>query len=406
VRLTRLVITILLCSLNISLSSEVQRHVNPCEGHLDILASLGTPGHPKKPIRVSFGGRVLVLSSERDAEILTSLRREVRDTDSPNTVIYAFFDTSTGIATLRLETRPGQKSKETLVKRTSISADAFHEHLAAATQPNSNGIRKQLRDELGVADNPLDSGKLVLLFDPSFYGLTPRSIESDNALVFGSPSIKQAVEHAKALERTHLFPAEITAFVGYPEDESEYSAVFGKDAGASTISEWKNHMAEMRKLAEKHNFSVYGIREMNGFGSKQELLDKIVNSKAIVWIVAHSDGCFVKLSTGEKITVDPSDISALKLVNSPLVIIRVCDAADSGFAEAFLKAGASAVWVNKGISNAARVNRELSSFLDTLPTTDLGSAIKLTEKESQDYFRGSTLYVERTDSTGARNESE
>jgi hypothetical protein len=111
-------------------------------------------------------------------------------------------------------------------------------------------------------------------------------------------------------------------------------------------------MAEVRQLAAAHQFRVIGLSEMRSFGSRDELLSAIANSKGIVWIVAHSDGCWIKLSTGESVEVHPSDIADLKLVHSPFVMIRVCDAGDTGFAEAFLKAGASAVWVNKGVVSA------------------------------------------------------
>ena len=388
-------LAVLLSSLSAGSTAEVERYANYCESHLGALAPLSERHEKPTLARVNFGGQVLALISRRDAIILASLRREVRSSTAPEVVIYTFIETPTGIATLRLETDPNHRSRETLVKRTSISAKDFHDHLVAATQPTSIEIRRQLRQELGVTENPNDNGKLVLLFDPSFYGAVPRSFDLDHALVFGSPTVRQAVEHSKALEKTRFIPEDITAFVGYPENEAEYSAVFGS-AHASDVTEWSAHMREIRGLAAKHNFTTYGIKEMNSLGSKETLLQKIANSKAIIWIIAHSDGCFVRLSTGEQINITPSDISEIRLIHSPFVMIRVCDAADSGFAEAFLKAGASAVWVNKGISNAARVNQELSSFLDKIPKGSLGNAIRLTEKESETYYRGSTLYVERS----------
>ena len=59
----------------------------------------------------------------------------------------------------------------------------------------------------------------------------------------------------------------------------------------------------------------------------------------------------------------PADIAKLRLRPSTFVFLRVCQGEDAGFADAFLKAGAKAVWANRGVIDVAVATRQLDAFL-------------------------------------------
>ena len=377
-------VIILVLSLGTGAMAQVQRYTSLCEEDLARIAA---------PKAISVGTQMLTLKSGADLDIINSLRRELRASSHSNVVLYVFVEANKGIATLRFETRPNLSPLETIARQTEISPSRFKESLQAATQPSSKAERARLRSQLLPEDMSKDQTKTVLFFDTDFYGAMPSSFELDNGFVFGSSTIRDAVAHATALTSARLDPSEITAFVGYPETDSELSAVFGESKTAK-LTVWQDRMKDMRQLAGTHQMKIFGLSEMRSLKSKGAVLAEISASKGIVWIVAHSSGCSIRLSTGEEIQVTPSDIANLKLIHSPFVLIRVCDAADTGFAEAFLRAGARAVWVNKGVVSAPQVNQELASFLENLQGGTIADAIRQTGVASASYFRGATLYVE------------
>jgi len=377
-------IVVFALTLGTAAMAQVIRYTSLCEEDMARLT-------PPKAIRV--GTQSLTLKSGADLDIINSLRRELRASSHSNVVLYMFVEANQGIATLRFETRPNLSPLETIARQTGISPDRFKESLQAAVQPSSKAERARLRSQLLPEDMSKDQNKTVLFFDNDFYGAMPSSFELDNGFAFGSSTIRDAVAHATALTSARLAPSDITAFVGYPETDSELSAVFG-DSKTAKLTVWQDRMKDMRQLAVTHQMKMFGLGEMRSLKSKGALLAEISASKGIVWIVAHSSGCSIRLSTGEEIQVTPSDIASLKLIHSPFVLIRVCDASDAGFAEAFLKAGARAVWVNKGVVTAPQVNQELDSFLENLQGASIADAIRQTGVASASYFRGATLYVE------------
>lgn len=353
------------------------------------------------PQTISFGGQNVTLASGADLQLIDSLRNDLRAHSNAKVVLYMFVEAQKGIATLRFETRPSAAPSETVARETDIRPKTFRESLQAALQPSSQAERLRLRAEVLPEDMSADAGKTVLFFDTSFYGTMPGSFELDNGFVFGSASVGDAVDRVKELNSSKVNPSELTAFVGYPETDADVTAIFG-DSKTAKSEIWKGRADSIRQLAQEHGFAMMGLREMQSVNTKGELLAHIADSKGIVWIVAHSNGCAIKLSNGKEIAISPSDITQLSLVHKPFVMVRVCDAADTGFAEAFLRAGARAVWVNKGIVTAAQVNQELAAFLGYLRSHNIADAIRLTNASAASYFRGATLYVENDNDKLAR----
>jgi hypothetical protein len=100
---------------------------------------------------------------------------------------------------------------------------------------------------------------------------------------------------------------------------------------------------------------------------KQEFLSRIENAKGIVLVIAHADGATVRLpGMGGGLTITPADIAQLHLKNSPFVVLRICNAVDRGYADAFGRAGATGVWANRGIITAETANRQIAAFFEEL----------------------------------------
>jgi hypothetical protein len=86
--------------------------------------------------------------------------------------------------------------------------------------------------------------------------------------------------------------------------------------------------------------------------SKPDLLSALESAEGIIFILAHASRAHIILPGGASLEINPADIAGLSLHHNPFVFLRICHGADTGFADAFIKAGAKAVWANRGAVEA------------------------------------------------------
>lgn len=347
----------------------------------------------RRPTPEKFGGKEIVLPTETDKAHLNALRRQVAVFHQSGVVIYVFAPTTKGMATIRFESSETGNFSEKVVSETNITEQEFQQNLEAARQDRSAWTREQLRKSLLPTDLSGDTGKLVMYKDMNFYGVLPQSFELQDGLLLASGELKQAVENAKLLKNKRIDPKDISAFVGYPETPEHLKAIFEEDS-KEPLEHWQGLMTGMKALRDKFGFELYGLHDMDSLGSKEAVLDKVAHAKNIVWIIAHGSGCTIRLTSGERIRISPMDIESLRLANSPLVIVRVCDAAESGFPRAFLKAGASAVVVNRGKVSASDVNDEMSTLLHNFKDLSFYDAVQKTNASGVKRARSNGVYVD------------
>jgi hypothetical protein len=93
-------------------------------------------------------------------------------------------------------------------------------------------------------------------------------------------------------------------------------------------------------------------------------LRALESAEGIFFLVAHAEGCHFSIPGGTgAISITPADIAQLHLAKSPIVILRICDGIDNGYASAFIKAGARSVWANKGVISAKAANEQIELFM-------------------------------------------
>ena len=117
------------------------------------------------------------------------------------------------------------------------------------------------------------------------------------------------------------------------------------------------------RVAKEHSLRLYPNAESIQAFSKTDLLSALEDAEGIIFIVAHSSGTHIVFSSGDRIEITPADIAKLRFRRNPFIFLRVCFGADDGFASAFMKAGAMAVWANRGVMEAPFAVRQLASFL-------------------------------------------
>jgi hypothetical protein len=331
--------------------TEIKQYSALCEMHLSRIVGATEP--------MTVGDERLDVKYASDQEHFESLRQGVRAAKANDFVVYAFVETRSGMTSVRFQKDSRGKVEEEVVGKSDLSEDRFNSSLLAARQPLADSERKKLEAQFLPPDRSMDKGKIVFFFDLALNGVLPGSFGSPAGLILASNDIDRAVQNARELSKLRVQPSDFNVYMGYPETNQERQALFG-DTPTAPLADWRLRAQEMRQLGKDFGFKVFGLGEMNRLGSKEAVLRSIEESKAIIWIVAHSGGCFIRLSTGEKIQITPGDIGGLKLLHSPFVIVRVCEAGDEMFAQNFLRAGARAVWINTGEIYAKDVNAELS----------------------------------------------
>jgi hypothetical protein len=266
---------------------------------------------------------------------------------------------------IRMETQsPPKPVLEEVVATTSISETDFKKLLSSAQQPSAEAYREELRNKF-LGTNLRDAGKTVFFKDVNYYGLLPRNFGSENALALGSLSISTALMNDQALRSLKATPQSFTAFMGYPEDASDMDKVFG-DQKTASIDIWQKRAEDFRQIATEHGFQLFSASELKTLQTKEGILKQMEQATGIVFIVAHANGCHIRLPGGETVDIAASDILNLKLAKHPFVVLRICNGIDEGFASAFMRAGAQAVWANRGVIDAAIANRHIDLFMKAL----------------------------------------
>jgi hypothetical protein len=284
----------------------------------------------------------------------------------PNIVVYVPLETGAGMAMIRFESKPGKlPPKEEVVATTSLTRKDFDQLLETARQPGAAAVRNELQSKLLLPDLTTDKGKTVFFKDLFYYGLLPQSLNVDTAITIGSKEIRTAVIQSRNLSQKKLDPKTFMTFMGYPETHMDYKAVFGEKASAPLL-EWQGYASQLRNLAKGHGFEILSSSELKNLGSKENILKKLEEANGIVFIVAHADGCHIRLPSGELVDLTPSDVSKLSLKRSPFVVLRICNGIDNGYANAFLKAGAGGVWANRGPISPEVANKQIELFMGFL----------------------------------------
>src|SRR5207249_2860090 len=141
---------------------------------------------------------------------------------------------------------------------------------------------------------------------------------------------------------------------------------------------------------------LYTHDQFSGMDTKEQFFREMEESKGIIFIVAHADGCnaTVVISGGKPITVTARDIATLHLKHSPFIVIRVCEGQATNYARAFLQAGASGVWMNRGKAHPDEIRTEVALFLKHVKQGDtLEDAVRKSMKEDPRSGSASALFT-------------
>jgi hypothetical protein len=336
-----------------------------------------------------------------DANALAKVHTDLSRHKRGDIVVYVPIEANDGIRMVRVESSSSSAGwKDSLVNDSAIPFSDALELFKQANQPASLEARRKLREALlpsdkDKKDDKKDDGKILLFRDSGSFGLLPEYLEVGEGVTIGSRSVGQSINNLARLKQLQLKPAEITAVVGFPETEQDLKTVYGKDLPTADLDTWKTDAAAIRKLSDQHKFILIASAQLNAMSSTRDVLTALEKSKGIMWITAHANHCQIRLPGGESVNITPQDIASLKLANNPFVMIRSCNGNEAGFAGAFLKAGASGVWINEGPIPARLVNSEIGLFMDTLSAdSHVLEAVKKVKSQIGESRTGTGLHVE------------
>jgi hypothetical protein len=368
---------------------------NPCSIHLSRLS-----GNSTKPISIS--GERLSLFTE-DADAIRRLRTSLAASKLRNLVVYVPVQTGRTMLTLRYEKSLKSGYSERIAKRVPVDFLELQEKLLEADSPSKHSDREELQKTLLPANRDADKGKTVLFRNIAYYGFVPESLGfGGDAAIFTSSDLDRAVASYAALKDTQLDPRNLSVFLGFPDSQEEYDALF-KEGRNGELLNWQNRSAEVRDLRDKFGFKLIANQEFKKL-SKQKIFRALQSAEGIVWIAAHSHGCFARFPGVGSVEISPEEIAALKLIKHPFVVIRVCNGEENGFAKAFLVAGASAVWVNHGTLKASDANEQVRLFLENARTSTIMNSILAVKAHNEAAKFGSTLHVMNQEEKKSREE--
>jgi len=296
---------------------------------------------------------------------LNKLLDEFVKTRARRVVVYALALFKGNVVAVRIG--PSKSSLAVLRDRnTKTNLQTFKQYLKDTREPVSGAkAREQLKAMLGFDNTEKeDRGKIVLFTDLSGAGAIPENFQL-NATTMGSKSLAESLRKLGELKHATLAPGELLAILGLPETESEYSLVFDR-GNYAPLSRWVDASSQFRNLADSHGVTVIIPREFTSDDPKTELLRQIEDSQGVLLFVAHADRGYIRLPGVSSISISPKDIAELHLKHAPVVFLRVCDGIDSGFPDAFLRAGAVAVSANIGPIRPAVAQEQIDLFLSSL----------------------------------------
>jgi hypothetical protein len=357
---------------------------NPCSIHLSRLT-----GKPYQGIAI--GGQRERLFYE-DADLLRRLRKSLAATKQRNLVVYVPVQKGQTMLTVRYETGSASGYSERIVKEVPVDFFDLQEKLLDAAGPDKQANRESLQKLLLPDDRVKDKGKTVLFENIGYFGFVPESLGfAGDAAVLTSSDLDLAMKNYEMLRNVRLDPKKLTLFLGFPDSQEEYDAIFKGEKNGELLN-WRKRTAEVRDMQNEFGFKLIANQDYKEL-SKEQVLSLLENAEGIVWIAAHSHGCFARFPGAGPIEIDPQDIASLKLAKHPFVVIRVCNGEENGFAKAFLVAGASSVWVNHGTLKASDANDQVRLFLQNALTSSIMDAVVAAKAQNQAAKYGTVLHV-------------
>jgi hypothetical protein len=332
------------------------------------------------PARQVEIGSETISTYDSVGEDLENLRREMSAMPSAGVVVYmpvfiyrrihgATTSTFDGMVTVRFETQgPDHAVLEDILEPSKTVSEKQFELLLQSAQKMHAPAREELQRIVPI-DSGRDADKIVFIRDSNLYGLLPQTLGIANGVAIASESLTAALAKRDAVERLRAVASDFTTVVGYPDSATDYRAVFG-DRPTAPLPTWQARIADLRKIATEQRFSLTAADELRTFANKGQFLSSLEKARGIVLVIAHADGYTVRLpGSVAAITISPRDIAALHFEHAPFVMLRICNAVDYGYADAFARAGAAAVWANRGVTTAEAANRQVEAFFRELKRT-------------------------------------
>ncbi len=333
-----------------------------------------------------------------DAEQLADVLDDVSSVPGQDAVVYCPVRTLQGVAMLRIANPPGGGPVGVaLVNEPGLERDEVNRLLKEAREPLGIAARERLRALL-LSHPGDDHGRPILLADIPNFGLSPADVGIDHATIFASRSVAGALGRVRLLSSTPPEVPRFSAILGYPRNESDLAAMFPDPSQRAPLSAWNTDSSKFTDVAREHNVRLVDLEPKREHVTAADVLAPLAEADGIVFVVAHAHGCRVRLPGGDSISVSPHDISSLRLIKSPFGVVRICDGHDVGFGHAFLEAGASGVWINRGPITADQANKEVDAFLTEMnrrrPVID---AIRTVEAKYKRTRTGSLLLTQKSE---------
>ena len=325
---------------------------------------------------------------------LDNLKQGLINSKATNVVVYVPIETSKGIANIRYEyIDKNENIDENLIANTDMTLDEFQSLMKISQSPSASFVRNTLERTLFKA-NANDSDKLIFFKDIYYYGMIPPLFNKGNAIMLGDHAPSEAISNLDRLKKMKINTKDISLFTGYPDTTEDYLTVFG-DTNSDDLGIWIENLKQLKLTAEKHNVKFFSSQEFRSLTTKDKLLKQLEESKTIIFIVAHANGCHVKIPGGGQIDIVPEDIENLSFKYMPFVMVRICNGVDNGYADAFLKAGACGVWINRGIISPKTANDEVERFLSSIDNhSNIIEMINAVQGEGANSKYGSGLFVQ------------
>ncbi len=344
-------------------------------------------------VKVNYSGTEIEIRSNLKSRI-DKLTEELSNAKQNNLIVYVPVETSDGMANIKIEKDKAKSVSVSVVAQSKMNVEEFKTLIDSTRNPSAEFSRNVLNSELLPSTN-IDKKKEVYLKDIYYYGVLPASLGKYDVKMIGSASSLKALSNSQLISQQKTEPSKITIVSGYPESRGDLQTIFQEEK-TDSIEVWKERQDELRKVADKYDSEFIDAKKIRKIGNKKEMLQRLSRSKTIIFIVAHANGCHVRLPSGKVIDIIPEDIAKLNFIYSPFVMLRICNGIDNGYADAFLNAGASGVWVNRGVISPKNANEQVETFLEALEKNNkVNDAIQEVKTKYEDTKFNTEIFVKR-----------
>jgi hypothetical protein len=314
-------------------------------------------------------GSVTIAAETFDWQQIGAITASMKDVT--NAVVYVPIAAEGGITTLRIAHEAGGVQMA-VVARSTLTLEQFEKRVRLAQETSAEPMREQLRRSLVPAD-VRDQGRTIFVRDLNYHGLLPRSLGIRDGVMLSTTSVPQALANLRRLQQSQP-NAQIAGLIAFPRTRAEFERTFDKNP-RSTPDVWRKMHDDAVSIAHENGVQ---LPSSNGGLTRAELQRALENADGIIFVLAHAEGCHIKLPNGTEAVISPEDVARLKLKKHPFVVLRICQGEDNGFADSFMEAGASCVWANRGTIYASESNRQLEMFLKAVRAGD--SIVKAIQK--------------------------